>query len=202
MVLLALQGADHLLDKVIDVEQLKFYTWVVDRNGEVIGDVVAEGSYGTIIIGTAPFAIEVGETIDQDFGTCFLTILQEQVLASFLAATVLTITETACQGGLLGAGEHHGASFLMSLQCVKQSGGEAEVTLHELVIVLGAVDASEIEHEVALLAPCVKLLGGGIEIVLEDFLDRQVAVATCLAVFDVIELGAKVLADEAFGTSN
>lgn len=89
----------------------------------------------------------------------------------------------------------------MGLQCVKQGGGEAEVTLHELVIVLGAVDASEIEHEVALLAPCVKLLGGGIEIVLEDFLDRQVAVATGLAVFDVIELSAKVLANEAFGTS-
>ena len=48
----------------------------------------------------------------------------------------------------------------MSLQRVKQGGGEAEVTLHELVIVLGAVDASEIEHEVALLAPCVELLGG------------------------------------------
>ena len=89
----------------------------------------------------------------------------------------------------------------MGLQCVKQGGGEAEVTLHELVIVLGAVYASEIEHEVTFLAPCVKLLGGGVEIVLEDFLDRQVAVATCLAVFDVIELGAKVLANEALGTS-
>lgn len=90
----------------------------------------------------------------------------------------------------------------MSLQCVKQGGGKAEVTLHKLVIVLGAVYASEIEHEVTFLAPCVKLLGGGIEIVLEDFLDRQVTVATGLAVFDVIELGAKVLADEAFGSSN
>ena len=201
MVLLALQGADHLFYKVIDVEQFKFYTWVVDRDGEVIGDVVAEGGYGTIIIRSAPFAIEVGETIDQNFGSRLLTILQEQVLASFLAATVLAITETACQGRLLRAGEHHGASILMGLQCVKQGGGEAEVTLHELVFVLGAVYASEIEHEVALLAPCVELLGGGIEIVLEDFLDRQVAVATGLAVFDVIELGAKVLADEAFGTS-
>ena len=200
MVLLALQGADHLLDKVIDVEQFKFYTWVVDRDGEVIGDVVAEGSYGTIIIGTAPFAIEVGETIDQDFGSRLLTILQEQVLASFLAATVLAITETACQGRLLRAGEHHGASILMGLQCVKQGGGEAEVALHELVIVLGAIDASEIEHEVALLAPCIELLGSGVEVVFEDFLDRQVAVATGLAVFDIIELGAKVLADEAFGT--
>lgn len=57
MVLLALQGVDHLFHKVIDVEQLKFYTWVVDRDGEVIGDVVAEGGYGTIIIRSAPFAI-------------------------------------------------------------------------------------------------------------------------------------------------
>lgn len=162
MVLLALQGADHLFYKVIDVEQFKFYTWVVDRDGEVIGDVVAEGSYGTIIIGTAPFAIEVGETIDQDFGSRLLTILQEQVLASFLAATVLAITETACQGRLLRAGEHHGASILMGLQCVKQGGGKAEVTLHELVIVLGAVYASEIEHEVTFLAPCIELLGGGV----------------------------------------
>lgn len=201
MVLLALQGADHLFYKVIDVEQFKFYTWVVDCDGEIIGDVVAEGSYGTIIIGTAPFAIEVGEAIDQDLGSRLLSILQEQVLASFLAATVLAIAKTACQGRLLRAGEHHGASILMGLQRVKQGGGEAEVTLHELVIVLGAVYASEIEHEVTFLAPCVKLLGGGVEVVFEDFLDRQVAVATGLAVFDVIELGAKVLADEAFGTS-
>ena len=201
MVLLALQGVDHLFHKVVDVEQFKFYTWVVDCDGEIIGDVVAEGSYGTIIIGTAPFAIEVGEAIDQDFRSRLLTILQEQVLASFLAATVLAIAKTACQGRLLRAGEHHGASILMGLQCVKQGGGEAEVTLHELVIVLGAVDASEIEHEVTFLAPCVKLLGGGVEVEFEDFLDRQVVVATGLAVFDVIELGAKVLADEAFGTS-
>ena len=193
---------NHFINKIIDVEQFKFYTWIVDSDGEIIGDVVAEGGYGTIIIRSAPFAIEVGETIDQNFGSRLLTILQEQVLASLLAATVFTIAEAASQGGLLRTGEHHRASVLMSLQCVKQGGGKAEVTLHKLVIVLGAVYASEIEHEVTFLAPCVKLLGGGIEIVLEDFLDRQVAVATGLAVFDVIELGAKVLADEAFGSSN
>ena len=33
MVLLTLQGADHFLYKVIDVKKLKFYTWVVDRDG-------------------------------------------------------------------------------------------------------------------------------------------------------------------------
>lgn len=171
MVLLALQGVDHLLDKVVDVEQFKFYTWVVDRDGEVVGDVVAEGGYGGVVVGTTPFAVEVGETIHQYFGTCFLAIFQEQILASLLAATVLAIAEAASQGGLLRTGEHHRASVLMSLQCVEQGGGEAEVTLHELVIVLGAVDASEIEHEVARLAPCVELLGSGVEVVFEDFLD-------------------------------
>ena len=89
----------------------------------------------------------------------------------------------------------------MGLQCVKQGGGEAKVTLHELVIVLGAIDASEVEHEVTLLAPCVELLGGGVEVVFEDLINCEVSVAASLAVFDVIELGAKVLADEAFGTS-
>ncbi len=75
MVLLALQGVDHLLDKVVDVKKFKFYTWVVDRDGEVVGDVVAEGGYCTIVVRTTPFAIEVGETIDQDFGSRLLTIL-------------------------------------------------------------------------------------------------------------------------------
>lgn len=75
MVLLALQGVDHLLDKVIDIEQFKFYRWVVDRDGEVIGDVVAEGGYGGVVVGATPLAIEVGEAIYQDFGTCFLAIL-------------------------------------------------------------------------------------------------------------------------------
>lgn len=201
MVLLTLQGVDHLFYKVIDVEQFKFYTWVVDRDGEVIGDVIAESGYGGIVVWAAPFAVEIGEAIDQNLGSRLLSILQEQIFACLLAATIFAIAETASQGGLLGTGEHHGASVLMSLQRVKQGGGEAEVTLHELVIVLGTVDASEVEHEVTLLAACVELIGGGIEVVLEDFLDRQVTVATGLAVFDVIELGAKVLADEAFGTS-
>lgn len=75
MMLLALQGMDHFVNQVVDVEQFEFYRRVVDGNGEIIGDVVAEGGYGTIIIRSAPFAIEVGETIHQYFGTCFLAIL-------------------------------------------------------------------------------------------------------------------------------
>ena len=90
----------------------------------------------------------------------------------------------------------------MCLQGIEQGGGETEVALHELAVVLGTVDASEVEHEVALRAPLVELCGGGVEIVLEDIVDCEVAVAARLAGLYVVELGAKVLADETFGTGN
>lgn len=75
MVLLALQGVDHLLDKVVDVEQFKFYTRVVYGDWEVVGDIVTKCGYGTVVVGTAPFAIEIGETVNQDLGSCLLAIL-------------------------------------------------------------------------------------------------------------------------------
>ena len=84
MMLLALQCVDHLFYKVIDIEQFKFYRWVVDRDGEVISNVVAEGGYGGVVVGTAPFAIEVGEAIDQDFGSRFLTIPMNRSSPAFL----------------------------------------------------------------------------------------------------------------------
>ena len=42
----ALEGVDELIDKVIDVEEFHLHTAVVDLDGEVVGDVVAEGGNG------------------------------------------------------------------------------------------------------------------------------------------------------------
>ena len=55
-------------------------------------------------------------------------------------------------------------------------------------------------HEVALLTPLIKLLGSGVEVVLEDFFYGEVAVAAGLAVFYIIELSAKVFAYKTFGS--
>ena len=90
----------------------------------------------------------------------------------------------------------------MRLQGVEQGGGETEVAFHKLVVVLWAVHSGKVEHEVALLAPCVKLFGSRVEVVLEHFLYGKVAIAASLAVFNIIELGTKVFAYKALGTCN
>ena len=42
----ALEGVDEFIDKVIDVEEFHLHGTVVDLDGEVVGDVVAEGGNG------------------------------------------------------------------------------------------------------------------------------------------------------------
>ena len=89
----------------------------------------------------------------------------------------------------------------MSLKGVEQSRGETEVALHKLVIVLGAVYAGKVEHEVTFLAPLVKLLGCRVEVVLEDLIYYEVSVAASLAVFYIVELSAKIFTYKTFGSS-
>ena len=103
MMFLTLQCVNHLVNKVVDIEKFEFYAWVVDGDGEVVGDVVAECGYGTVIVWTTPFTIEIWETVDLYFGSSFLAIFKEQVLTSLLASTVLAIAETSSQGCLLRA---------------------------------------------------------------------------------------------------
>jgi hypothetical protein len=88
------------------------------------------------------------------------------------------------------------------LEGTEQQGGESEVALHEFFLVLGTVDAGQVEDEVALLAVAVELLGGGVYVVWEDFTHCEGAIALGFAFFDVIELGAKVFAYKAFGTGD
>ena len=90
----------------------------------------------------------------------------------------------------------------MSLKGVEQNRSETEVTLHKLVIVLGAVYAGKVEYEVTFLAPLVKLLGCRVDVILEDLIYYEVSVAASLAVFYIVELSTKVFAYKTFGSSN
>ena len=122
---LALQGVDHLGHQVVDIEQFQLHTRVVDRDGQVVGDVVAEGGYRAVVVGSAPFAEEVREAINQDSGSewapriaritrIFIIreirairgekipfVVKEQLLPCFFAAAVFGVAEAACQRGLL-----------------------------------------------------------------------------------------------------
>ena len=90
----------------------------------------------------------------------------------------------------------------MLLERIEQGAGKAKVALHELLLVLRTVHARQVEHEVGLAAPLVQLLGGAVQVVLIDGIDGNIAIATGLAVLDVIELSAKVPAYESLGSGN
>ena len=142
------QGAQHLVHQVVDVEELELDIGVVHGVGAAVGDGVAEGRDGGVVARAAPLAVEVGEAVDEHRGARALRVLPEQALPSELRLTVGRALEAAREARLRGAGEHDGARVAVSLEGVQQRGGEPEVALHELGLVLGAVDAGQVEDEV------------------------------------------------------
>lgn len=92
----------------------------------------------------------------------------------------------------------------MSLERLEQRGGEPEVALHELGLVLGAVDAGQVEDEVGTGAVLLQLFRGRVDVVLHD-LERQEGLVlgpTVLAVAYVLQRAAEVPPDEAPGAGD
>ena len=87
--LTAFKGVKHTGDEVVDVEQLELHRGVVDLDGKVVGDVVAEGGHSAVVVGAAPLAKEVGETVDEHLCAGLYCVKEKEVFASFLAASVL-----------------------------------------------------------------------------------------------------------------
>lgn len=82
------QGGNHLLHKVVDVEELELHGGVTDLDGEVVGDVVAEGCHGRVIVGATPFAKQVGEAVDQHPRSGRSLVVKEELLAGALALAI------------------------------------------------------------------------------------------------------------------
>lgn len=191
-VLLPQQGAQHLVHEVVDVEELELHRGVVHGVGAAVGDGVAEGRHGGVVARAAPLAVEVGETVDENRGAGALGILPEQALPRQLGLAVYGALEAAREARLRGAGEHDGASVAVALERLEQRGGEPEVALHELGLVLGAVDARQVEDEVGAGAEVLQLLLGRVEVVLHDLEGQEGLVLgpTVLAVADVLQRAA------------
>ena len=100
-----------------------------------------------------------------------LFVTEEEIFAGFLASAILGVAETSREGGLLGTGQHDGATVAVLLEGVEEGGGEAKITLHEFGLVLGAVDTGKVEHEVAVAAVVVELLGCGVDVGFVDGID-------------------------------
>ena len=203
-VFLPQQGAQHLVDQVVDVEELQLDRGVVHGVGAAVGDGVAEGRHGGVVARSAPLAVEVREAVDEDRSARALRVLAEQALPRELGLAVDRALEAARQARLRGAGQHDGARVAVALEGVEQRGGEPEVALHELGLLLGAVDAGQVEHEVGAGAAVIELPGRRVDVVLHD-LERQqrlILLTAVLAVPYVLEGAAEVPADEAPGAGD
>lgn len=203
-VLLPQQGAQHLVDEVVDVEELQLHRGVVHGVGSAVGNGVAEGGHGGVVARAAPLAVEVGETVDEDGRAGALRVLAEEALPRELGLAVDRALEASREARLRGAGEHDGAFVPVALQGVQQFGGEPEVALHELRLVLGAVDAGQVEDEVRAGAVAVKLPGRRVDVVLHDLegKERLVFGSAVLAVAYVLQRAAEVPPDEAPGAGD
>ena len=167
-VLLPQQGAQHLTDEVVDVEELQLHAGVVHGVGAAVGDGVAEGGHGGVVARAAPLAVEVGEAVDEHRRPRALRVLAEQALPRELGLAVDRALEAARQARLRGAGEHDGALVPVALERVEQRGREPEVALHELGLLLWAVDAGQVEDEVGAGAVVLQLPGRRVDVVLHD----------------------------------
>lgn len=198
-VLLAEQRAQHLVDEVVDIEQLQLHAGVVDGVGAAVGDGVAEGRHGGVVARAAPLAVEVGEAVDEYRRAGALRVLAEQALPRELRLAVDRALEAARQARLRGAGEHDGALVPVALEGVQQRGGEPEVALHELGLVLWAVDARKIEDEVGAGAEVLQLGGRRVEVVLHDLEGQQAreSLAAVLTIPYVLKRAAEVPPNEA-----
>ena len=112
VLLLTFQQVEHSFYKIVDVQQLQLGAAVVDSEGLIVGNCPAEGADGTVVLGAA-VSHQVDKSVDSNLCSGLLSILEEQFLASFLAAAVLAVAEATCQRGLNGGGQHDGCLIVV-----------------------------------------------------------------------------------------
>ena len=100
MVFLTLERANHFLHKIVDIEKFHIDSRIIDSDGKIVSNIVAESGNSRIVVGAAPLSIEIGESVDENLCARFFTIPEHELFASLLALSVFTCTEAPGESGL------------------------------------------------------------------------------------------------------
>lgn len=152
---LSLQGSYEFVHYIVYVAEAKGDVGVVDLDGEVVGYVVAESGYGTVVVGSAPLAKEVWEAVDEYLGSGYYSIVEHELFADSFAFSVGVV-----QFCLDGAAYHDWTGVAVFLQGIEQQGCKTEVALHELFLVLRSVDTCQVEDEIGFGTKLIKFFLG------------------------------------------
>ena len=85
----------------------------------------------------------------------------------------------------------------MPFQRIQKDGGKSEIALHELGVVLRAVDSRQVKHEIRFFAILVQLFFGRIEVVFVNFVDMQIRTGSVLADLEIVQRAAEIFPDKA-----
>ena len=196
------QGVQQLRHKVVNVDQLQLRRRIVDRNRQVVSDVVTERRHGGIVIRTTPLAEHIGKTVDQCLRAGLGGVGAQPIFAGQLCLAVFAARIAPDERGLRGAGQHHRAAVARTLQGGKQHFQGAGVAGKVFLRRFRAVHACQMEHKISGSRISGKLLRRAVGVIFEDFPDVQLRVGAVLAVADVSERCDEVFPHKAVGTGN
>ena len=149
---MALHGVQNFFHQVVHINQLQFHCRVGNGDRQVTGDVVAEGGHGGIVVGAAPLAEQIRQTVDQSLCAGFPCVGKEQLLRRLFGLTVEASGKTSGQTGLNGRGQQHRAAVIAFPQHLQQGAGEVPIPGRKFFRVLGPVHACQMDHEIRFLA--------------------------------------------------
>ena len=163
---------------------------VIDRERLIVGNRPAEGADRAIVLRTA-VPHQIRKAINRHPCAGLLRVVKEQLFAYFLTSPILAVAEAPRKRRLNRRGQHDGRLIAVLFHAFQQVGRKAEVALHEVLRILRAVHACQIEHEVRLLAILVQFLQRGIQIVFVDFLDMQIWASSILPIPNCFQIVAQ-----------
>lgn len=82
------ERSDQFVHHIVDIDQMHDHRRVVHRDRQIVGDIVAEGRNGRVIIRTAPFAEKIRKTVNQYFRAGLFGIVEQQLLAGTFGLAV------------------------------------------------------------------------------------------------------------------
>ncbi|MNZ64199.1 hypothetical protein D3C78_823660 [compost metagenome] len=141
----AVHHGNEVLNHIIDVDEVDACLRIVDLNRQIAGNVVAEGRYRRVVVGARPLTEHIGQTEQMHSRTMADGQRQQRLFSRALAGAVGIVQLRLDRGGI----EHRHLATAGDDR-LAQGTGQVGIAGDELLRVLRAIHAGQVEHEIGL----------------------------------------------------
>ena len=96
----AFYTVEEFFHQVVDEQQFQLHLRIIHRNRKIVGNIVAEGADGTVIVRPDPFPRQVRKAVNIHRCAGFVPVGEHQFLSVPFASTVFAVAEAAAERGL------------------------------------------------------------------------------------------------------